>query len=150
MICTPTGRPAADSRPCSRTTHGRKREVALLHKSLVRHGFAAVEPRLGEVARALRMSRWQTIAKVSLPSATPDILAGLRLGLTVSLILAVVCEMIAGLDGLGQWVLLAARSYKSADIFAGVALLGVIGLVANATLSLVEARALRWRTSGRG
>jgi sulfonate transport system permease protein len=60
------------------------------------HGFAAVEPRLGEVARALRMSRWQTIAKVSLPSATPDILAGLRLGLTVSLILAVVCEMIAG------------------------------------------------------
>src|SRR5208283_4323683 len=59
------------------------------------HGFAAVEPRLGEVARALRMSRWQTIAKVSLPSATPDILAGLRLGLTVSLILADVCEMIA-------------------------------------------------------
>ena len=114
------------------------------------HGFAAVEPRLGEVARALRMSRWQTIAKVSLPSATPDILAGLRLGLTVSLILAVVCEMIAGLDGLGQWVLLAARSYKSADIFAGVALLGAIGLVANATLSLIEARALKWRTSGRG
>ena len=82
---------------------------------------------------------------------------GLRLGLTVSLILAVVCEMIAGLDGLGQWVLLAARAYKSADIFAGVVLLGAIGVVANATLSLVEARALRWaprlgrcRTSRRG
>src|SRR5271157_2234847 len=50
-------------------------------------------------------------------------------------------------DGLGQWVLLAARSYKSADIFAGVALLGAIGVVANAMLSLIEARALRWRTS---
>ena len=74
-------------------------------------------------------------AKISLPSAAPDILAGLRLGLTVSLILAVVCEMIAGLDGLGQWVLLAARAYKSADIFAGVVLLGAIGLVANAALS---------------
>jgi sulfonate transport system permease protein len=66
------------------------------------HGFAAIEPRLLEVERALGLSRWQGIVKISLPSATPDILAGLRLGLTVSLILAVVCEMIAGLDGLGS------------------------------------------------
>lgn len=109
------------------------------------HGFAAVEPRLGEVARALGLSRWSAAWKISLPSAAPDILAGLRLGLTVSLILAVVCEMIAGLDGLGQWELLAARSYKSADVFAGVILLGAIGVVANGALSLIEARALRWR-----
>ncbi len=93
------------------------------------HGFAAVEPRLYEVARALHLSRWQVIAKIALPSAMPDILSGLRLGLTVALILAVVCEMIAGLDGLGQWVLLAARAYRSADLFAGVILLGAIGLV---------------------
>jgi ABC-type nitrate/sulfonate/bicarbonate transport system permease component len=53
--------------------------------------------------------------------------------------------MIAGLDGLGQWVLLAARSYKSADLFAGVMLLGAIGLVANGALSLAEGRLLRWR-----
>lgn len=114
------------------------------------HGFAAVEPRLIEVERALGLTRWQGAAKISLPSAAPDILAGLRLGLTVSLILAVVCEMIAGLDGLGQWVLLAARAYKSADIFAGVVLLGAIGLCANATLSAIEGRVLRWRgTNGR-
>ncbi len=58
--------------------------------------------------------------------------------------------MIAGLDGLGQWVLLAARAYRSADLFAGVILLGAVGVVANALLSLIEARALRWRaTQGR-
>jgi ABC-type nitrate/sulfonate/bicarbonate transport system permease component len=73
---------------------------------------------------------------------TADVLAGLRLSLTVSPILTVVCEMI---DGLGQWVLLAARSYKSADLFAGVMLLGAIGLVANSALSLAEGRLLRWR-----
>jgi len=111
------------------------------------HGFAAVEPRLTEVARALRLSRFDEIVKISLPSAAPDILGGLRLSLTVALILAVVCEMIAGLDGLGQWVLLAARAYRSADIFAGVILLGAIGVVANASLSAIEARALRWRNS---
>jgi sulfonate transport system permease protein len=111
------------------------------------HGFAAIEPRLLEVERVLGLARWQGMVKIALPSATPDILAGLRLGLTVSLILAVVCEMIAGLDGLGQWVLLAARAYKSADIFAGVALLGAIGVVANGTLSAIESRILRWRST---
>jgi len=114
------------------------------------HGFGAVEPRLKEVARALGLSGFETAIKISLPSATPDILAGLRLGLTVALILAVVCEMIAGLDGLGQWVLLAARAYRSADLFAGVILLGAVGVVANALLSLVEARALRWRPAHSG
>ncbi len=113
------------------------------------HGFGAVEPRLKEVARVLGLNGWETAIKISLPSAAPDILAGLRLGLTVALILAVVCEMIAGLDGLGQWVLLAARAYRSADLFAGVILLGAIGLVANGVLSLVEARALRWRAHRR-
>ena len=58
--------------------------------------------------------------------------------------------MIAGLDGLGQWVLLAARSYKSADLFAGVMLLGAIGLVANSALSLAEGRLLRCRGASGG
>jgi ABC-type nitrate/sulfonate/bicarbonate transport system permease component len=109
------------------------------------YGFAHVEPRLLEVARALGFSQLSVALKISLPSALPDILAGLRLGLTVALILSVVCEMIAGLDGLGAWELVAARAYRSPDIFAGVLLLGAIGLVANSALSLVEARALRWR-----
>lgn len=108
-------------------------------------GFAQVEPRLHEVARALHISRLGFIWKIALPSALPDILAGLRLGLSVALILSVVCEMIAGLDGLGAWELVAARAYRSPDIFAGVLLLGAVGLIANAALSAVEARALRWR-----
>jgi ABC-type nitrate/sulfonate/bicarbonate transport system permease component len=111
------------------------------------HGFAHVEPRLIEVARGLGLSRLAVALKIALPAALPDILAGLRLGLTVALILSVVCEMIAGLDGLGAWELVAARAYRSPDIFAGVILLGAIGLVANSALSLVEARALRWRAA---
>ena len=109
------------------------------------HGFANVEPRLLEVGRALHMSRLAVALKIALPSALPDILSGMRLGLTVALILSVVCEMIAGLDGLGAWELLAARAYRSPDIFAGVMLLGAVGLSANAALSVIETRALRWR-----
>ena len=109
------------------------------------HGFAAVEPRLYEVAAALRLSRPAAIFKIALPSALPDILAGLRLGLTVALILAVVCEMIAGLNGLGNWVLLSARMFRSADLFAGVILLGAIGFVGALALNAIERRLLAWR-----
>ncbi len=109
------------------------------------YGFAAVEPRLYEVARLLRLSHWEVIRKIALPNAMPDILAGMRLGLTVALILAVVGEMLASRDGLGLWILLSARSFRAPDLFAGVILLGLIGYVSALLLGAVESRVLRWR-----
>lgn len=109
------------------------------------HGFANIEPRLNEVARVLRLSRAGFIVKIGLPSALPDALAGMRLALTISLILAVVGEMLASQPGLGQTILLAARSFRSADLFGGVMLLGLIGWASNALVSLLERRALRWQ-----
>ncbi len=109
------------------------------------HGFAAVEPRLREVAACLEMSKPAFALKMGLPNAVPDIIAGMRLSMTVALILAVVCEMLASQTGLGTAILLAARSFQSADLFAGIALLGLIGLVSNAALGLIERRALVWQ-----
>ena len=112
------------------------------------HGFASVEPRLYEVARALQLSRLATIGRIALPSAGPDILAGMRLGLTVALILAVVCEMLAGREGLGHWILLSARAFRAPDLYAGVILLGALGFLSSALLAAVEARVLAWRKAG--
>jgi sulfonate transport system permease protein len=109
------------------------------------HGFANVHPRLREVSKSLGLGELSYMFKIAFPAALPDIVGGLRLGLTVALILAVVGEMITAQGGLGARILLAARAFRAPDIFAGVALLGLIGLVSNAALSLVEARALRWK-----
>jgi len=110
------------------------------------HGFAAVEPRLLEVARCLQLSRPAFVWKVGLPNALPDILAGMRLSMTVSLIVAVVGEMIASQPGLGQAILLAARAFRASELFAGIVLLGVIGFVSNALLSLAERKLLNWQS----
>jgi ABC-type nitrate/sulfonate/bicarbonate transport system permease component len=112
------------------------------------HGFAAVEPRLFEVARALHLPRPAVIFKIALPSAGPAILAGMGLSLTVALILSVVCEILAGLDGLGQWLLLSARAFRSADLFAGVMLLGALGYLTTAAMAQIEKHLLRWRRPG--
>lgn len=109
------------------------------------HGFKTVEPRLIEVARILHLSRLALIFKIALPNAMPDIFAGLRLALTVSLILAVVTEMLSGMTGLGHNIIMAARSFRAADLYAGIIVLGAVGYVTNVVLERVERHVLRWR-----
>lgn len=109
------------------------------------HGFASVHARLAEVSQALQLTRGAHVLKIALPNALPDIVAGMRLALTVALIVTVVGEMIASQPGLGQSILLAARAFRSSELFAGVVLLGTIGFASNALLALAEHRLLRWR-----
>lgn len=109
------------------------------------YGFANVEPSLREVAAALQISKCEFIVKIGLPSAMPDILAGMRLSLTIALIVAVVGEMIASQSGLGQAILMAARSFRSSELFAGIVLLGLIGFIGNALLAQAERRLLKWQ-----
>lgn len=109
------------------------------------HGFASVPPQLQEVARCLQLSRLAYAIKIGLPNAMPDIFAGMRLSLTVSLIVSVVGEMIASQNGLGQAILLAARSFRASELFAGIVLLGLIGFSSSALLAVFEKRLLKWQ-----
>jgi sulfonate transport system permease protein len=112
-------------------------------------GFSSVDERLREVAAVMRFGTLDRFIKVSLPSAMPGILAGARVGLSVALILAVVTEMQASLTGIGQNILMAQRSFKTPDLYAGVVVLGGIGFVTSALIQALENRVLRWRNSAR-
>jgi ABC-type nitrate/sulfonate/bicarbonate transport system permease component len=109
------------------------------------HGFATVEPQLLDVSSALGLSRFELLKKVAIPSALPDIISGARVSLAIALILAVVTEMQASQPGLGQNILLAQRSYRSPELYAGVVVLGVLGFLINQGLIVIERRMLRWR-----
>ena len=108
-------------------------------------GFGAVSERLGEVGAALEMNRKDCFFKISLPSALPDILAGAKVGLAIALILAVVTEMQASLPGLGQNILMAQRSFKTPDLYAGILMLALIGFITSLALQMLEHRLLKWR-----
>jgi ABC-type nitrate/sulfonate/bicarbonate transport system permease component len=111
------------------------------------HGFKSVQPELIELSASLRLSRGEVLRKIALPGALPDILAGARISLAIALILAVVTEMQASLPGLGQNILLAQRSYRSPELYAGIVVLGLMGFAANQLLLLMESRMLRWRAA---
>ena len=109
------------------------------------HGFSNVEPQLVDVSSTLRLSRLELLRKIAVPGALPEILAGARVSLAIALILAVVTEMQASQPGLGQNILLAQRSYRSPELYAGVVTLGVLGFLINHALVLLERRLLCWR-----
>jgi sulfonate transport system permease protein len=110
------------------------------------HGFRTVDPRLREVAAMLRIRTMPYLAKIALPSALPDIFASVRVSLAIALILAIVTEMQSGQNGLGWNILMAQRSFRGAELYAGVVILGMLGLVTNQLLLMAERRFLRWRT----
>lgn len=111
------------------------------------HGFGAIDPRLHEVARNLGIGPIAFAVKFGLPNALPDVIAGMRLSLTACLIIAVVGEMITAQTGLGATIMLAARSFRSTDLYAGIVLLGLVGAVNNGLLGLIERGLTPWRTA---
>ena len=109
------------------------------------YGFGSLQVRLREVSAALGLNRIEFLRKIAFPAALPDILSGVRVSLAICLILAVVTEMQASLPGLGRDIFLAQRNFRSADLYAGLIILGSIGFIANHVLLQIERRLLKWR-----
>jgi NitT/TauT family transport system permease protein len=86
----------------------------------------------------------QIFFKVSLPSAMPFILAGLKLGIGRGLIAVVVAELFGSRAGLGNLISQSADSFNMPDLFAGVIILAVAGIAMTAGFSWLESRLVPW------
>jgi ABC-type nitrate/sulfonate/bicarbonate transport system permease component len=107
-------------------------------------GARAVDRTYTETATVFNLSRMQRLRVVVLPAASPKIFAGLRLSLSLALILMVITELIGGSNGIGYQLLQAQRSFDGAGVWAAIALLGVLGYVVNSLFVLAERRVLVW------
>lgn len=107
-------------------------------------GVRSVEPLLIDVARSFRFGPVERVWRVVLPSAAPQIFAGLRAALSLALVLMVVSEMVASTNGIGYAILQAQRRFATTDMWAGIVLLGLLGYLINVVLLLVERRVLAW------
>lgn len=110
-------------------------------------GVRAVERLQLETAAAYQISRWDRLTRVILPAAAPKIFAGLRVSMSLAVILMVISELSAATDGLGFRINQAARNFAYLDMWAGLVVLGLLGIVLNLALTLVESRVLRWSNS---
>jgi ABC-type nitrate/sulfonate/bicarbonate transport system permease component len=108
-------------------------------------GVRHIETTLIDTARTFGLGRREILWRVILPAASPYIVTGLRIGLSIALILVTTAEMIAGSKGLGFFILDEERSMNSRNMYAGVIIVSLLGYLLNRLFLALEGRALGWR-----
>jgi sulfonate transport system permease protein len=107
-------------------------------------GMKAVDQVKLDSARALGLSRPRTVWSVVLPAAGPQIVAGLRSSLQVSIILMVVSEIVASTGGIGYFIIQQQQAFAFVDMWTGIIMLALVGTALNVIFVLAEHQVLRW------
>jgi ABC-type nitrate/sulfonate/bicarbonate transport system permease component len=103
-----------------------------------------VERELVWSARNMGASHREVLTQVVLPAAFPQIMTGLQVALPLSLIVAVVAEMLMGGYGLGGAMMEASRFANSTGVFAGIVEIAVVGYCLVKAMSVIRRRLLIW------
>ena len=115
----------------------------------VTEGIRAVDPDMVDLMRTMRAPRSYIMHKVTIPSIVPWLLASFRIGIGLSLVGAVVGELIGANRGLGWYVVRAGGQLDTTGVFAGLFLLMLIAMIANQIILMIERKVLHWRSQTR-
>ncbi len=97
------------------------------------------------LAKSLKASKIQLLLKVVLPDALPHICAGLRIGISFALVLAVVTEMFLGtVSGLGHRIIEAQLVYQIPEMYASIIVAGLAGYSLNKGFIFIERKVVHW------
>jgi NitT/TauT family transport system permease protein len=107
-------------------------------------GIRSVDPKLIELGRSFRASRRQRLVRIEVPSALPQILGSLRIGVTLAVVGAIVAEWAGGDSGLGVLINLARGSMFDIPLmFATLMTIGLMGIALYLLVVAIERRLVR-------
>jgi ABC-type nitrate/sulfonate/bicarbonate transport system permease component len=107
-------------------------------------GVRGTDSVMKETARSFRITPIQRLWSLVLPAAMPRIMTGIRQAMSIALILMVISEMSNTSAGLGNRIVYFQRNYLVAEMWSGIALLGLVGVLLALIFGIVERRMLRW------
>lgn len=111
-------------------------------------GVSNIPAQYIEVAKTYRLGRWQTFRTVVVPAALPQILVGLRYGLTQAWLTLVAAELIGIDEGIGAFIVQSRNLFQIDFVLVGILTLGIVGLLLDKIFVLLERYFLRWRKAG--
>lgn len=109
-------------------------------------GVRNVDPLLIKSARTMGLGPVKLFRKVILPAAVPTIFVGIRLAGAFSVLILIAAEMIGAKAGLGYLINYAQFNFQIPEMFFGIVIITVVGLVFNYSLLLIERRLTAWKT----
>ena len=107
-------------------------------------GVRSVDPVVLDVARSYRLSRWQKMWRVILPAASPQIITGMRISLSLGVTVIFFSELVGSANGIGHRMLEYQRSFAIPEMWSGIILMGLLGYLLNIGFRGFEHIALRW------
>lgn len=105
-----------------------------------------VPKELIETTYTLGGNRWQVLLRVIFPHALPSIIDSARVNTAAAWNLVIVSELVAASEGLGRRISVAQRFLKTDEIFAGLIVIGLIGLSIDLFFRLALRLSCRWAT----
>jgi ABC-type nitrate/sulfonate/bicarbonate transport system permease component len=112
-------------------------------------GARSVEPLQLDIARVFRLTLLERLRLITIPAAAPKIFAGLRISLSLSIILMVTSEMIGATNGVGYFLVGARKSFLLPEMWSAIVLLGILGYLLNTVFLWIERRLLAWHRGAR-
>lgn len=113
-------------------------------------GMRAVEPTTLEFFRSVHASKGEIFWRLRVPNTLPYFFAALRLCVSLSLIGAIVGELVGARAGLGHTIEAAAITLRTTEVFSAVIVLTLLGIALTQLVSLIQGRVLFWHESERG
>ncbi|MDC0739383.1 ABC transporter permease [Cognatishimia sp. SS12] len=107
-------------------------------------GIRGLSPSIRDACQAFRLPPRVYFTKVLLPASLPQLMAGIRLALAVSLTIMMVTEFYAANKGLGFYINDASQRFAVAETWAGTFFVGIIGYLLSAGFLMIERRVLGW------
>jgi ABC-type nitrate/sulfonate/bicarbonate transport system permease component len=108
-------------------------------------GVKSVPSDLMRAGLNMGLNQWQLFLYVIFPSSLPYIMTGIKTSTAVSWAIVVAAELVAAQEGLGYMVMDAATFFRVTDVYIGIALIGMIGILLEALTMIAESRLLHWR-----
>lgn len=112
-------------------------------------GMRAVEPTTLEFLQSVNASRWEIFWRLRVPNTLPYFFAALRLNVSLSLIGAIVGELVGARDGVGHMITAAAVTLRTTEVFSGVVMLTLMGVILTGLVSVAQSRILYWHETER-
>ncbi|MFI6797645.1 ABC transporter permease [Streptosporangium canum] len=112
-------------------------------------GARHIDRQYVDTARVFGLSLKQRLFLLVLPAAMPKIFAGLRVSLSLAVILMVISELVGSTDGIGFQLLDAQRSYDLPGVWGTIVVLGVLGYALNSAFLAAERRVLSWHRTAK-
>ncbi len=113
-------------------------------------GVRGVPLEVRDTASMLRVGSIERVARVYVPAALPSIMAGLRIAVSLGLVLVIVSEFVGEQNGIGYYLIRRQSEFDYPGLYAGILFLGLLGYVLNRLFLVAERRILAWHYGAAG